>query len=949
MAFWGNVDNRKRGVEFSHKKGFTLVELIVVVVIVAILAAIAVPTFLAYIDKTNDKKAVAEASQAFTSTQGALTEIYNNAANRLDPSRRSKAKSDAQVENESKFVVWTFAKLEDGVTKGISDNISSYTIKNALFVTKDERYVFFNGKDWLVYNSASALNADADYASVKAENIIYMWGYEGVSDSAYKADLTYEYAGSYDWTEADEVVEVSKNITLCGFRDKNEYRVKFIDDAGNEKDSIEVNFARIGNDISNPFSHDSNGNLKIKDVNGDSYSILYTSAGLDFIGWGSSAITDEDKLYANEENLKNAILNGDTISDNSTFYINIRKAVTEKTVTFAAYNTNTFVLKDENGNLRPNGQVQVTFRKYANEYDTEFADNRTIAVEAGNKVRAADPSKNLLEGYYVDEDATLTGWALALGGGRYEYKNNSLALYDMESDEGVEAIWNKVFNESGSLFFVNVLERDIKATLKTDENSSFTDNSNSKMLEYKYVELTGETKVNTFANYYSDCALKLNAGYKFAYWLLQGTTTQCTTAEQIKNASAGNGNAIFLVELINQTSGTFLSNGTYTNNLNTFKGQINYMGNGNKNKVIGFKRENDLSELESLFDNFDELFIQTGEDAGKFNKDCKLRIGGKTISPTLSGNGACYQIDSSGIHRIVIMYDGYGANGGDPIIAYTLSKEKQGDAYVPIDKFKSTNASHFLEAHWYTESENPIFTGDRTEAFRELTNMNFEDCGIGTFDTYGCTNMSGMFLGCVNLKETDIDFTSLNYGSVTTTKKMFMGCTSLTKTPDFGNADFYSLTDATSMFENCTSMVTAEFETFKTPNATGMFKNCTALKTADLSNWDFSGNVNLNNMFENCSSLESVEFPSRVKFKNNNIQVTKMFIGSSITPEALGDIIKTWDISETTMFNSGVQIISKDMHQFDSQQIYYTYDGKKLKIGGDLSVTNNLKLILVND
>lgn len=47
MKYKGVVDVNKKG----NKKGFTLVEIIVVLVILAILAAIAVPTTFGYVDE----------------------------------------------------------------------------------------------------------------------------------------------------------------------------------------------------------------------------------------------------------------------------------------------------------------------------------------------------------------------------------------------------------------------------------------------------------------------------------------------------------------------------------------------------------------------------------------------------------------------------------------------------------------------------------------------------------------------------------------------------------------------------------------------------------------------------------------------------------------------------------------------------------------------------------
>ena len=60
----------------NNRKGFTLVELIVVLVIIAILAAITVPTMSTYIDKANEKKIVTDARSLYLAAQTILTEAY---------------------------------------------------------------------------------------------------------------------------------------------------------------------------------------------------------------------------------------------------------------------------------------------------------------------------------------------------------------------------------------------------------------------------------------------------------------------------------------------------------------------------------------------------------------------------------------------------------------------------------------------------------------------------------------------------------------------------------------------------------------------------------------------------------------------------------------------------------------------------------------------------------
>ncbi len=67
----------------NNNKGFTLVELIVVLVILAILAAILVPALLGYIDRAREKQVTTNAEAALVASQGLMADAYKTYA---DPS-----------------------------------------------------------------------------------------------------------------------------------------------------------------------------------------------------------------------------------------------------------------------------------------------------------------------------------------------------------------------------------------------------------------------------------------------------------------------------------------------------------------------------------------------------------------------------------------------------------------------------------------------------------------------------------------------------------------------------------------------------------------------------------------------------------------------------------------------------------------------------------------------
>lgn len=64
-------------VNIKKKRGFTLVELIVVLVILAILAALLVPALTGYIDKAKKSQVIAETRMIVQAVQTEVVELYS--------------------------------------------------------------------------------------------------------------------------------------------------------------------------------------------------------------------------------------------------------------------------------------------------------------------------------------------------------------------------------------------------------------------------------------------------------------------------------------------------------------------------------------------------------------------------------------------------------------------------------------------------------------------------------------------------------------------------------------------------------------------------------------------------------------------------------------------------------------------------------------------------------
>ena len=135
-----------RKVGKSSKKGFTLVELIVVLVILAILAAMLVPALVGYIDRAKKEKEYQAASTVYAAVQALATETYGKGGTL---GSTDKDKSTFTREEVTKLTGVTVTDIQycpkDGTTK-----IDEYTIYYVAiqFKADDVYYQYTSGGEW---------------------------------------------------------------------------------------------------------------------------------------------------------------------------------------------------------------------------------------------------------------------------------------------------------------------------------------------------------------------------------------------------------------------------------------------------------------------------------------------------------------------------------------------------------------------------------------------------------------------------------------------------------------------------------------------------------------------------------------------------------------------------------------------------------------------------------
>ena len=136
----------------NDNKGFTLVEMIVVLVILAILAAILVPALLGYIDEAKNSQLELHGKSVYTAAQGVASKMYAKGAEFQNSSEASYTDFTNQVKTISEFDTFgTAGKTEVKIVF----NTDTYSKTDHNYYTVKEVYYTEDGTNWVALKDGS--------------------------------------------------------------------------------------------------------------------------------------------------------------------------------------------------------------------------------------------------------------------------------------------------------------------------------------------------------------------------------------------------------------------------------------------------------------------------------------------------------------------------------------------------------------------------------------------------------------------------------------------------------------------------------------------------------------------------------------------------------------------------------------------------------------------------
>ena len=894
----------------NSDKGFTLVELIVVLVVLAIMAAAVIPGLMGYTDYAKDKKYIETADECLKASQSVITDAYSDASNYVTKAERYSAAGMAKVStDDTTFCVWTGKKLIPGdasdSTKATSDNVGAYTIVYALYGTgtgDDDKHLFYDGNEWTVYDTKKeAWDAADDLGLTNSDttsNYLAMWQYEDDWTTIAHEDTT------ETWLDEEEDVQtIPVTFHLTGnTRPHGTYFSNASEEDKYKDFTIEfvVNSNREVTCDACPDNSLTDGST----VNVDGTALtLGLEYGFSNLCWNNEDSSNAKSYYWTSDNtdsdtdLRSAIASG----INEFWAYNVKDPV-YTTVKFNIYNLQTLKFAEDTG--VPSVKIkEVTFTSFKNKYDygkpdanSENIKNISIPVTSS-----------------VDSTYTFRSWAY-YNKGKNEYE---LLMNGLTNDYiSKEKIWEKVFDKEKdydsaySPEFTAVAQTGRTVTLVADEHSSFEDfDGDEQTLEALYIELIDKT-IDTFDTYQNH-RITPDEKYRFKGW----SETKWVDGEDgelafysdnivaIKDrALLGSQSEITLYAVTKPISGAKIIGGaSETSNNYATSSVINSLADGKAN-ITAFERADYRECVGDLGDIF-KTYVTNDDDGQTVNL-----ASGKVVS----GN-------NDGIFKFGVLYDGSDPKYPVPVFAYSVA---YGDGYKVI---------------WFSEEKSPEVQGGLYQLFDGCNNCDFTKSGLSDWDYTGCISTSQMFKKCEKLKSGDIVFRSWNLSSVRTIANMFDGCNNTAFTSiDFSDVDLASITSMANWVIGCNNLESINFDNVNSPNLKTIAtytSNRAGLKYFTGRNWQAQQVADLKTMFQNCTILETVNL-SGANFESVT-SLESAFSGAIKNPDGVNKV----DFSNANLCNVTT---AKDMFLGSTVEGDYNYIKSISFEGADLSKLENV-------
>ena len=845
--------------DIFNNKGFTMVELIVVLVILTIVAAVAVPAMLGFTDGAKEKRYISKGKAAYAAAQTALNDLYNDTSNRLDSDKRYSVADISGVDASStRFKVWTGSPLIDGVTESTSKSLNSYTIIAALFETTNDdtgKYVVFDGTDWKVVDEKKDAESLLKVigCTYSSSNVINMW--PNYSDNVELADNAFD-------LDPDDIVEDwgdgtdeggSKTYTLT-IHNTN------LSQAKNEPGII----FKKGENISNTeatltleFTEDETGTVVSKNwkdedtisIGSDEYTITYVY-GFDNLKWSTEGYPDQvdvENIYTWDSivyNIKKLNKNG--IYDLYPFTDKLKE---ERQVAFKCVDgSDSLTFGDDGSDTKT-----VTFSRYINPYDSDiYSRNVSLNKHGQDSSDGTVYISDLLKNYSLSDYCRLNGWAFWQNDG-YELKDDSTEIKSYTEEA---TFWKKAFSvdDVENCAFVGITEKYKNVKLYT-EGKGYSDFNGKSSLSFEasaYNELTGVTTEKF--DVYEATPLSIHLGYRLDGWERYRTipTGNFKNINEIWDEVRENppGEYSYIAKVGVGSKAKFIAKGTLDkNDAASLVGQIYALFGWKRDATynVSFKKS-DYSAAVSFLKEAGVLNdIMTGYETEDIADDKAVPCSGhyKLLQLNKAVNGG-------NIKCVAVLWDGNDTTYNVPIFAYNV-----------------VNGNNY-QVYWFSQEDHPELVGGFDSLFEGYKNVNFTGSCIDDWNTSTCTSMQYMFKNSGLADEHQIDLTKWQYNSVISVEQMFFGCTKL-HTLSYEGCSMPVCTSFKSLANGATSLETVNFNMLYSPSLTvtsDMFTNANSITVFTARGWDAGSSKDITTRFSLATMLKDKKSLTMLDFSD---------------------------------------------------------------------------------